>query len=139
MSENPAEPSHLPPRVTAMLKTFEERAAKIGQMRDRMADLHGSAYSRDGAITVTVAPNGALLDIRFSPKIAGYSHQALAMEVMEVVRRATEQAAAQMEEQMGEALGEDYERFKSAMSGEDMPAPISPENLLRDIEDRWSR
>lgn len=138
-AENVSEASHLPPRITAMLKNFEERAAKLGQMRGKMQDLHGSAHNRDGSITVTVAPNGALLDVRFSPKIAAYSHQALAMELMDVVRKATEQAAETMEEHMGEALGEDYERFKAAMSGAELPAPISPENMLRDIEDRWSR
>ncbi|WP_285661684.1 YbaB/EbfC family nucleoid-associated protein [Actinorhabdospora filicis] len=122
-----------------MLKNFEERAAKLGQMRGKIQDLHGSAHNRDGSITVTVAPNGALLDVKFSPKIAAYSHQALAMELMDVVRKATAQAAETMEEEMGEALGEDYAGFKAAMSGAELPPPISPESLMRDIEERWSR
>lgn len=129
--------TNLNPRITEILRSFEERAAAIGEAQETLQTLNGSAYSRDGAVTVTVAPSGAVVDVQLSPRAMERSHIQLQLELMELIRLATEHAAEQMEEQLGEAFGPDLDKFRAAMAGETLPPPIGRDNIFKNDDGGW--
>ncbi|MGJ7906910.1 YbaB/EbfC family nucleoid-associated protein [Actinopolyspora sp. H202] len=51
-------------RIQRMMSDFEQQAAKAAEVKDQMSELRGTARSKDGTIEVTVAPSGAVLDLR---------------------------------------------------------------------------
>ncbi|QTR04033.1 YbaB/EbfC family nucleoid-associated protein, partial [Saccharothrix algeriensis] len=58
-------------RVQDMLRTFQEQAAKASQLQEAMKELRGVGRSRDGAVTVTAAPSGAVLGLQLAPAAMG--------------------------------------------------------------------
>ena len=86
-----------PERVIADLEaTARDLADRSRGVRDRLRRAEATQRSPDGVVTATVAPNGSLRHIEFSPGAAGFSHVRLGEVVMETVRRAQEQAARQV-------------------------------------------
>ncbi|MFD1148442.1 YbaB/EbfC family nucleoid-associated protein [Saccharothrix hoggarensis] len=83
-----------------MIADLEARAQDLARRsEDMQAQINGASAtvrSPDGAVTVTVAPNGALQHIEFSPRAADFSHVQLGQAVMAAVRRAQAQAARQV-------------------------------------------
>lgn len=85
-----------PERVIADLEArARELAERSREVRDRLRRAQATLRSPDGAVTATVAPNGSLRHIEFSPRAAEFSHARLGEVVMDTVRRAHEQAARQ--------------------------------------------
>ena len=83
-----------------MIADLEARArdlaARSRELRDRIGRAHATQRSPDGVVTATVAPNGSLRHIEFSPVAGGLPPARLGEVVMETVRRAQEQAARQV-------------------------------------------
>ena len=98
------------------IRAFSEQAAKAGQLKDKIAELRGQARSRDGAVTVTVAPSGAVLGLQLTPTAMRYSHTQLQQEILATIRAATQQAAQLLQETVTPVLGDQAERFKDAFS-----------------------
>lgn len=83
-----------------MIADLEAKARDLAErtrgLRDRIRRAEATQRSPDGAVTATVAPNGSLRHIEFSPAAAGFSPVRLGEVVMDTVRRAQEQAARQV-------------------------------------------
>jgi DNA-binding protein YbaB len=83
-----------------MIADLEARARDLGErsreLRDRIRRAQATQRSPDGVVTATVAPNGSLRHIEFSPAAEEFSPTRLGEVVMDTVRRAQEQAARQM-------------------------------------------
>jgi DNA-binding protein YbaB len=83
-----------------MIADLEARARDLAErsreVRDRIRRAQATQRSPDGAVTATVAPNGSLRHIEFSPKAGQFSPARLGEVVLETVRRAQEQAARQV-------------------------------------------
>lgn len=83
-----------------MIADLEARAQDIlhrsQQMQDQIRTTAATASSTNGAVTATVAPNGALQNIEFTPRATGLTHVQLTQVVMEAVTRAQQQAARQV-------------------------------------------
>lgn len=83
-----------------MIADLEARARDLAErsreVRDRIRRAQATQRSPGGAVTATVAPNGALRHIEFSPEAGRFSSARLGEVVLETVRRAQEQAARQV-------------------------------------------
>ncbi|MDT7787242.1 MAG: hypothetical protein QOF58_5661 [Pseudonocardiales bacterium] len=113
------------------IRSFQEQAARAGQLKDKISELRGQARSGDGSVIVTVAPSGAVLGLQLSPNAMKYSHTQLQQEILATIRAATQQAAQMLQETVVPVLGDQAEKFKEAFnahSGVMMPdAP--PQNV----------
>lgn len=110
------------------MRQFEEQAARASQLKERLAELKGSARNSDGSVTVTVAPSGAILGLQLSPAAMNRTHTQLTQEILGTIRQATQQAAAMTEELVRPVVGdEQFERFQEAFRAH-APAtdPIGP-------------
>lgn len=86
-----------------------DRRARTAQ-RD-LAEVEASVTSRDGAITVTVNPAGALTGLVLGPCAAGLSRVQLAESVLDTARQARAAAAARAVEIVTPLLGPLGARF----------------------------
>ncbi|MGX7826916.1 YbaB/EbfC family nucleoid-associated protein [Actinokineospora sp. 24-640] len=84
------------------LADFERKVADLQQKATAFKrDLESAGTtetSQDRAITVTVAPNGALLDLRLADKATQRPAAELAAEIMAVARKARQSAASTVAE-----------------------------------------
>lgn len=101
-------------RIQQMMQRFEQQAAEAAQVKDKMSELRGEARSQDGAVAVTVAPSGAVLDLQLSAGAMRQSHGALQQSIIGTIREATQRAAQQMDETVQPILGDRAEQFKEA-------------------------
>ena len=108
-----------------MMKSFQEQAAKAGQLQEAMKDLRGVGRSRDGAVVVTAAPSGAVLGLQLSPAAMGRSHVALQQEILGAIRAATQDAARQLDLAVAPILGDRLEQFKQGLAASGVE-PIMP-------------
>ncbi|QUH06217.1 YbaB/EbfC family nucleoid-associated protein [Saccharopolyspora erythraea] len=99
-----------------MMRRFEEQAAQVGQLREKMQEIRGQARSSDGAVLVTVAPSGAVMDLQLSPDAVRQSHTALQRSILGAIREATQDAAQQMDDTVQPVLGDRAEQFKNAFN-----------------------
>lgn len=103
-------------RIQEMLRRFEEQATAAAQLKDKMGEIRGEARSRDGAVTATVAPSGAVLDLKLGPEAVKQSHTALQAAIMQTIREATQQAAETMNATVEPVLGDRAEQFREAFN-----------------------
>lgn len=114
------------------IRAFQEQAARAGQLKDKISELRGQARSGDGAVTVTVAPSGAVLGLQLSPTAMKYSHTQLQQEILATIRAATQQAAQMLQDTVTPVLGDQAERFKDAFNAHsnvmmpEAPQPMAP-------------
>lgn len=98
------------------MREFEDRIAsakaKAAAVEQGLATAQGSASSKDGAVSVTVAPNGSLTDVRLTPEAMRKSHTQLATEIMEVARTAQRAAAVQVAKTFEEVGGAGSETYR---------------------------
>ncbi|QFZ23156.1 YbaB/EbfC family nucleoid-associated protein [Saccharothrix syringae] len=102
-----------PERMIADLEARAQDLARRSQdMQQQIREADATVRSADGAVTVTVAPNGALQHIEFSPRAGEFSHVQLGQAVMAAVRRAqalaARQVAAVVEPQFGGTEAMDF-------------------------------
>lgn len=83
-----------------MLADINARAEKLRQtaagVAARLAQTSGTGRSPDGAVTATVAPTGALQDIKVTARAMGMKPKQLSRSIMAAVRAAQGQASAAM-------------------------------------------
>nr|WP_157233835.1 YbaB/EbfC family nucleoid-associated protein [Kibdelosporangium phytohabitans] len=110
------------------MRQFEQQAARAAGLKDQIAQLQGSARNSDGSVTVTVAPSGAVLGMQLSPGAMTMTHTQLTQEILGTIRRATQQAAAAVEDTVRPVLGDEmYDQFQDAFRAH-APAvqPVGP-------------
>lgn len=105
-------------RIQEMMRKFEEQAQKASQLQSAMQDMHGTASSPDSSVTVTVAPSGAVLDLRLAPNAVRRSANDLQQQIMAAIREATASAAQQMNETVAPILGDNYDQFQEAFNAQ---------------------
>ncbi|SDP69720.1 Conserved DNA-binding protein YbaB [Actinopolyspora xinjiangensis] len=113
-------------RIQRMMSDFEQQAAKAAEVKERMSELRGTARSEDGTVEVTVAPSGAVLDLRLESGAVRQSHTALQRSLLDTIRQATQDAAARMDETVQPLLGDRAEQFKQAFNSHGAQ-PVTPE------------
>ncbi|GAA2345411.1 hypothetical protein GCM10009854_22820 [Saccharopolyspora halophila] len=103
-------------RIQEMLSRFEEQAQQAGRLQSAMQEMRGTASSQDRSVTVTVAPSGAVLDLKLEPNAVRRSANELQQQIMAVIREATATAAEQLDQAAAPILGEQYEQFQEAFN-----------------------
>lgn len=127
-------------RLEESIRSFQEQAAKVAQLKDKLADLRGQATNEDGTVTVTTAPSGAVLGLRLDPKAMRYNHVQLQQEILDTIRRATEQAAQAMQAAVEPVLGNRVAQFTDAFAAHSgVPRLGDPEKAAGTAERRAER
>ncbi|MFI9816642.1 YbaB/EbfC family nucleoid-associated protein [Saccharothrix variisporea] len=127
-----------PERMIADLEArANDLARRSEEMQQQIQQTSATLRSPDGAVTVTVAPNGSLQHIEFSPRVGDFSHVQLGQVVMTTVRRAQAQAASQVaaivEPEFGGTEAMDFlTSFIPQVEEEPPPTPAEDGSVLRD-------
>jgi DNA-binding protein YbaB len=119
----------------AMLRMLREKAGQLeadaGRIRAELTAASATASSPDGAVTVTLAPNGALQDISFSAKASSHQPEALGPLVMRTVAAAQRRVAERVAGSVTDPAAAEYLR---GLTPHDEPARARPE---RDPDDEY--
>lgn len=100
------------------LAEIRGRAARV---QDALARVDGTASSRDGSVTVTVTPAGALQRLVLGERSAELSRVQLAAAVLATAREAQAEAARRATEAVVPLVGENSEAMRVLRSH--LPAP----------------
>jgi Uncharacterised BCR, YbaB family COG0718. len=102
------------------LASYRERLNDIGaraaRARTALAGVEATASSRDGAVTVTVNPAGALQRLVLSERTEAMSRVQLAAAVVATARQAHGAAARQATEAVAPLIGADSEAMRMLRS-----------------------
>lgn len=90
-----ADPEHW---LEALKARVADVRAKSAAMTESIASSAATVTSTDGAVTVTVAPTGALQNLELKPRAAGMSPGKLTASIMEAVRTGQRSASAKVVE-----------------------------------------
>lgn len=126
------------------LADFEAKTAELQRnaaaFRRNLETAGTSVSSEDGTMTVTVASNGALLDLKISDSAPPAKGSELAAEVMALVRKAREGAATQVVEAFGPLAGRYADKLDTDVSVPEAPTPTTKaRKVVNDDEDFDSR
>lgn len=102
----------------ARLTSVGERAARA---REALAGVEATASSRDGSVTVTVNPAGALLGLVLGERSEAMSRVQLAAAVLAAAQQAQADAARLATDALAPLLGEDSEAMRVVRSH--LPVP----------------
>ncbi len=114
----------------AWLGDFEARVAaareKAAKFQESLGSAGASASSKDGLITVSVAPNGSLADLKISDAALHGSGTRLAAEIMRTAREAQRRAAGNVLTAFTELGGPDSAATKMLTGFVPPPEPAEP-------------
>jgi DNA-binding protein YbaB len=120
----------------AWLADFEARVAaakeKAEQFQESLGSAGASASSKDGLVTVTVAPNGSLADLRISDAAVQGSGARLAAEILRTAREAQRKAAGNVLTAFTALGGADSEATKMLTGFVPPPEPDEVEQVAPD-------
>ncbi|RKT54760.1 YbaB/EbfC family nucleoid-associated protein [Saccharothrix australiensis] len=114
-------------RLDDAIRSFQEQAGKVAQLKDKLAELRGQARSADGSVTVTVAPSGAVLGLQLTPNAMRLSHTQLQQEILSTIRQATQHAAQALQDTVGPVLGDRAAQFSEAFNAHSPIQPLGPD------------
>ena len=111
--------------------TIAEVKQKAAQFRENLESSGATESSEDSTVSVTVAPNGALTDLRIADSAMGGSGGELASRIMKLARKAQRTAAVQVAEAFAPLAGEDSESLHMVTGylpaeDEEEPTPAGP-------------
>ncbi|MBN9102671.1 MULTISPECIES: YbaB/EbfC family nucleoid-associated protein [unclassified Pseudonocardia] len=98
--------------LTSYRERLDSLGARAAQAREALADVDATASSRDGAVTVTVDPAGALRRLVLGERSAELSRVQLAAAVLATAREAQAAAAQRAAEAVAPLLGEHSEAMR---------------------------
>lgn len=104
------------------LKQAEEQneaaLEEAADLRTVVATTRGHARSGDGLIQATVAPGGALVTLELDDRVMSGTAFSLQQSIVETIRRASQDAAQQLESAVRPIVGDRYEDALAAASSE---------------------
>ncbi|MEU5691168.1 YbaB/EbfC family nucleoid-associated protein [Actinosynnema sp. NPDC020468] len=117
------------------LDDYESRIADLAQksaaLQENYAAAHAKVTSPDGAVTITVGPNGGLQDIELGHRACDLGPARLTAVIMQTARTAQRQAAAKVVEAF-EPIGAGTEAMQFVLDSipddEDEEVPVAAEN-----------
>jgi DNA-binding protein YbaB len=95
------------PELDRIMDQFRANSAELAGVLGQVEEVAGRAESRDGKIKVRVSATGQLTGLHIDPRAMRMGSQELADTIMELSRRATEDAARQLMEVTRPYLGDD--------------------------------
>lgn len=144
LAPGPATPelvSAMRARMEQLLGEYDSVRANLAKMRSRLAEVEGSARSADGAIELTVGPQGALRALRIDPRAyRRLSPTELADEIVRLSGEAAADARRRLADVMTPFLppGVAYDQVADGTAD---PADWAPRQPLTPatFDDWWSR
>ncbi|MFS8096137.1 YbaB/EbfC family nucleoid-associated protein [Lentzea alba] len=125
-----------------MIADLESKAQQLQQrsqqMREQIQHATSTVTAPNEAVTVRVAPNGALQHIEFSPTAMRLTHVQLSQLVMQTVQKAqiqsAEQVASIVEPEFGGTEAMDFLRsFIPQQEEEEPPPPQDEDQVMREV------
>ncbi|HEX3785974.1 MAG TPA: YbaB/EbfC family nucleoid-associated protein [Pseudonocardiaceae bacterium] len=120
------------------LAQYKNKIAGVQQaaaeLRENLAAATVTTSSPDGAVTVTIAPNGGLGDLKFSHRAAEHSYAELAALVMKTVakgQRAVSEKVVEAFEPVGS--GTSAMELLTSLAPEEDPEEQAPDNPYDDL------
>ncbi|MEU5695061.1 YbaB/EbfC family nucleoid-associated protein [Actinosynnema sp. NPDC020468] len=102
---------------------LEQNARHYQELQRRVEDVRLSATSADGSVTVTVDADGALVDARFTRRIADVTPEELGRQLLAAVGQARSRIAEQVGLVADETVGGDGARRVTGYYREKFGAP----------------
>ncbi len=113
------------------LRSAEEQSAQAleeaADLRTVVSTTRGSARSADGLVSAVVAPGGALVSLELDERVMSGTALQLQQSVVDTIRRASADAAAQLEAAVRPIVGERYDEALAAAQSEMPDIPGLPE------------
>jgi DNA-binding protein YbaB len=111
-------------------KQIKDMQAKAAALTEAFEDSSATVRSRDGAVTVTVAPNGALRDLQLGHRACELGPARLTAGIMEAVRAAQRQTANSVADSFAEITGEGDTTglIRTFLPPQDEPDPALDQN-----------
>lgn len=125
-------------RLEHLITEYDRMRGNLATLRQRLAEARGDAKSEDGAVRVTVGPQGELRALEITPR--AYRHLSpseLAAEIMRLTGNATESVREQMHEVMAPFLPAGVS-YADVAAGNVDPATLTPSRpLTSEAMDDW--
>ena len=106
MPTNPFEGLDPDTMLRELRRQADDLENKATQLRSELATATATATSPDGAVTVTLAPTGALQGISFSAKASSVSPEALGPLVMRTVQAAQREVSNRVTASLAQQFGD---------------------------------
>jgi DNA-binding protein YbaB len=101
-----------------------EALAEAADLRTVVATTQGRARSADGLVSAVVAPGGALVSLELDERVMSGTAHALQHSIVDTIRRASADAAAQLEQAVRPVIGD---RYNQALAAAGAQVPELPE------------
>lgn len=98
----------------------EEALTEAAGLRTLVATTQGHARSADGLVSAVVAPGGALVSLNLDERVMERTAMSLQHTIVDTIRRASADAAAQLEQAVRPVIGDRYDEALRA-AGAEMP------------------
>ncbi|KMS85543.1 YbaB/EbfC family nucleoid-associated protein [Prauserella rugosa] len=117
-------------------RQVREMREKASALSDAFAESAVTQSSRDGAVTVTVAPNGALRDLQLGARACELGPARLTAAIMDTVRLAQKQTARNVADSFAviNGAGESTDLVRSFLPPEDEPDEDVDQSKFADEE-----
>jgi DNA-binding protein YbaB len=121
-------------QFTAFTEELDGLRAKAEKVQEEVRNATATARSRDGAVSVTVGPAGALVDLTFTAQAYRQPPETLAALVLSLAERAQRQVGAEVSRAYADLVGESspamsvLEEFLPADTGREDPDPRERRN-----------
>lgn len=105
----------------------DQQAERSVELARRVADLTGSARSRDPSIRVTVRSSGQVDRLDLDNRVRSLAGAELALQIMTVIRRAEADLSAKVADEVRETVGIDSETGRAVVHSFETRFPSQPE------------
>ncbi len=113
----------------------ERALEEAADLRTVVSTTRGSARSADGLVSAVVAPGGALVSLELDERVMTGTALQLQQSVVDTIRRASADAAAQLEAAVRPIVGERYDEALAAAQSEMPDIPGLPEREDEDDQE----
>jgi DNA-binding protein YbaB len=93
-------------QFTAFAEELGSLRAKAQKVQEKIRNATATATARNGAVSVTVGPAGALVDLRLTAQAYRQPPETLAALVLSLARRAQQQVGAEVSRAYADLVGE---------------------------------
>lgn len=134
--------------MEAAQRRLEDYTRRVGEIQRRaeqtqedLKNLRARASSRDGSVTVVLAPGGRLEKLDLSPRAMQLGHRELAATITQTIQAAHADAAGQTEAALRPLVGESQamdflrDQIGASLAEEDEQQPEAPRRPTNDDDD----
>lgn len=122
----------MPSPLDRFERALREQTTAVDGLTERLRQIRGRGEGADGLIRVEVTGGGRVTDLTLDPRVMRLASQDLRDEIMAALRRATEDADRQTQQEATDAFGTNPS-WEQLLSGEAAVNPSAPLPALPDL------